>query len=112
MASTIADETCEAKSGAWRVTEVTTPATETSPAIPVRRWPITVTVSAEAAIGAAKAQYTTSLPSKVTAGTASWLDWPSGAVAAGTSKREIFAGPVTGVRCVSTTGIAIMEVVQ
>jgi len=57
-----------------------------------------------------KIQYTTSLDTAVSAGTATWQDWPKGTVT-GTASDSLIA-PVSAVRGVSVSGAITVEFVQ
>lgn len=74
--------------------------------IPVVNRRITCTLIAGANTG--KFETTTSLPSKVKAGTAIWVDWAE-VLDSGTI-RDVITAPVTAIRGVSTSGEIIIEV--
>lgn len=70
--------------------------------------PITCTIIAGANTG--KFQFTTSPDSRVTAGTANWMDWYKGEVTG--TDYDILNGPVTALRGVSTSGAITIEIVR
>lgn len=57
-----------------------------------------------------KIQYTTSLPTSVAQGTATWFDWARGTVTVATT--DTIEGPVTAIRGVAVSGTLEIEVVQ
>lgn len=57
-----------------------------------------------------KFQFTTSSDSAVAAGTATWTDWPKGAVTG--TDYDVLDGPVTGLRGVSSSGEITIEIVR
>ncbi|MBF0311461.1 MAG: hypothetical protein HQL56_18250 [Magnetococcales bacterium] len=59
--------------------------------------------------GTAVVQFTTSLPSKVAAGTANWVSWDHGSVSA--SKADFIQGQITALRATATTQNAVLEVI-
>lgn len=60
--------------------------------------------------GRAKAQYTVASEAEINAGTATWIDWPLGA--ANTARTDTLLGVATGIRLVSITGSAKMEILS
>lgn len=87
----------------------TTQAVGTSTAkIPPPHQRSTVTIHPDPT-GTGKAQYTTSSPALLAAGTARWVDWEDGSVSAVTTRT--LSGPVTGWRFVCSSGQIVGEIV-
>lgn len=68
-----------------------------------------ITVSIICGAGSGKVQTTTSSDASIAGGTATWLDWASGAVSG--TVADALLGPVTGIRAVSISGPVAIEIV-
>jgi hypothetical protein len=58
----------------------------------------------------ARAQYTIDSPEEIVAATAVWIDWPLGNITS--ARTDTLLGVVTGIRLVSVSGTASMEVLS
>lgn len=89
---------------------ITTGATGTSVVVhPINNKSNVISCTMVAGANTGKFQVTTSPVSSISAGTATWQDWPLGTVTG--TITDVVMGPVTGLRGVSVAGAVNIEIV-